>query len=77
MFDAKYYQDKRQELEKKFQENKDTLIADMTNLMNKFYANQKDLSDRFTELKAREEESQKKTEEQNKAEIDKKIKGGK
>lgn len=77
MFEANYYANKRTELEKKFQENKDVLIIDITNLMNKFLGGQKDLSDRFAELKSQEEESQKKTEEANKAEIDKKIKGAK
>lgn len=73
-YDPKYYQDKRFELEKKFQQNKDEVLLDITNTLNKFYNNQKDLGDRFNELKSQEEESQKKTEEANKKEIEKKIK---
>jgi hypothetical protein len=73
-YDSKYYQDKKEELNKKFEQNKNALIQDMTNLMNKFYETQKDLQDRWTELNTQEQESQKKTEDANKKEIDKKIK---
>jgi len=77
MFNKNYYQGKKDELNKKFETNKNQFIMDITNVVNKFYEIQKDLQDRFAELDMREKESAAKTEEENKKIIDEKVKGGK
>ncbi|HEY0087298.1 MAG TPA: hypothetical protein VGB37_00550, partial [Candidatus Lokiarchaeia archaeon] len=61
VFDKNYYQNKRDELTKKYAFLKDGVINDITNILNRFYSNQKDLQERFTELDEREAESKKKT----------------
>jgi hypothetical protein len=73
-YDANYYKNKKEEIVKKFEANKNNVITDMTAVMNRFYENQKDLQDRFNEISKQEEESLKKTEEENKKIIEDKVK---
>jgi pyruvate/2-oxoacid:ferredoxin oxidoreductase beta subunit len=76
-YNPDYYKNKKDEVMKKFEGNKNQLITDMTSCMNRFYESQKDLQDRFNELTKQEEESQKMTEEESKKVIDEKVKAKK
>jgi hypothetical protein len=57
-----YFQNKKDELDKKFNRSKDQVIQDMIVLLNRFGENQKDLQQRYAELIKTEEESKKASE---------------
>lgn len=63
MFDEKYYEDKKQKIAKKFEENKDRALSDMARIMSTHQRDQSDLQERFNEIIKQEEESKKKSEE--------------
>lgn len=77
MFNEDYYRDKGDEIIKKFNSNKDVLIQDITNTLQRFLNDQKDLQDRYDELMKQKEEYLNKKAEAEKKKIDDKIKRGK
>lgn len=58
MFNREYYQQKKQEIETKIAGKKDEVIQEITNVLNRFYADLADLQERYQEVieKLKEEE---------------------
>ena len=67
MFNKEYYQNKKIELEKKFQAKKDEVLQAVTNLLNRYWEDVRALQERFKEVTVAEEFSKKMEEESKKA----------
>lgn len=54
MFNEEYYKEKKAELNMRSQRNKDWVIQEMTNILNKFWEVQQQLHQDFKEIEMRE-----------------------
>ena len=59
-YDKDYYQNKKHELNQKLAKKKDQTIFQITNLMNSFWEDTRDIQERYTELEKQESNSIKK-----------------
>lgn len=68
MFDANYYQNKKAKLNEKRAIRQQRALAEVTNLLNSFWADMREMEERMTEIQQMEAESKKKVEKKTKRE---------